>query len=249
MSAALTWQAGVDPDGKVKGYNIYKKDKKAYSLAGTSNGNFFEVNGLNPDLNYYFTVRTVDDKNSESKDSREVNTLDLKGYDITIEPFLIFPLGKFKDLNKNGFGVLVSATMKNVLIDNLNFGAALGFWYFSGATSDVKTSYMVPLLLQADYRYELFDYFFIVPKISAGMSYNYISYEVEPELYTGYGLDKEKKSKWSIEPLALAGLSFLYEFADYWYVSAGANYGLIYEKSGPMSFITVGAGAGAGRKF
>lgn len=246
MRVQLDWQEGVDPDGRVKAYNVYKKDQKGYSLAGTTNKNSFEVKGLNPDSNYFFVVRTVDDKNVESKNSKAVNSLQLKGYDISLEPFLIMPIGKFKEINKIGSGALINGTKTNLFVYDLDIGLALGFWYFKGAI-DVYLSYMVPLLATASYKFEIFKAFSIAPKVALGFSYNRLSYKVEPELYTGYGLDKVKKSKWSIEPVALAGVSLSYVIAEYWFASAGADYGMIYETGGPMSFITVSISAG--RRF
>ncbi len=233
MTAKLTWKAGFDADGSIKAYHIYQKTEKGFVSAGSSSNTEYEVRNLDAGRNYYFTVRSVDDKNDESEDSRLVNTLQLKGYDISIKPCLIFPFGKFKDINKIGYGALISGIKRDILLKGTELGFAFGYWNFSGAENDIEKSYMMPLVLTAGYRFEILYSFYIAPEISMGFSYNSISYKWKSPSYTG---TKDKKSKKSMEPIAMAGFSVSYDFADRWTIGAGASYGFIYEKDGSMQF-------------
>ena len=245
-TASLTWLPAIDPDGVIKSYNIYQKDKKGFVPAGKTDKTQFEAKNLDPNKNYYFYIRAVDDKNGESGDSRLVNTLDVQGYDVSLQPSYIIPFGTFKNINKMGFGALINVTKKDLLLEDLDLGVALGYWQFKGA-SDVDQSYMIPLLGTANYRIEVYPLLFIIPRIALGFSYISLSYKVESELYTGYGIIKDKKDKKGIEPLGFAGISINYGVTDYWFISAGADYGIIYETGGSMNFLVISMSAG--RKF
>ena len=238
MTATITWKAAFDVDGAIKSYKLYRKDVKGLTPAGETNKTTYQVSGLDADKSYRFILRSVDDKNSESDDSRTFSATMLKGYDVSLEFLYILPFGDFKKINDVGYGVLANCARENTLFYDLDIGIALGCWMYSGA-EDVESSYMIPLVATAMYRYAVSDSFFIAPRIALGMSYNSVSYKVESELYTGYGIDKETKSKNSIEPIAMAGLSVNYEFLDFWAIGLGANYGIIYETGGIMSFATV----------
>ena len=177
----------------------------------------------------------MDDKNSESGDSRFVSATLLKGYDISIMPCYILPFGKFKDLNEYGFGALVSGVKTDMFFYDLDIGVTLGYLQYSGA-EDVDSSYMIPLMATALYKYEVFDSLFIGPRVALGFSYNSITYKWESPSYTG---TKDKKTRSSVEPIAMAGFFADYNIADYWIIGAGASYGMIYETGGPMSFVAI----------
>jgi hypothetical protein len=243
MIAQLTWKAAFDADGSIKSYKIYRKDAKGFEKVGETNKAEFEIKDLDADKSYRFTVRSVDDKNAESDDSRLISATLLKGYDISILPCYILPFGKFKEINKSGYGALLSCVKTDMFYYDLDIGVALGYWQFSGAT-DVDTSYMIPLMATAVYKYEVFDSFYIGPRAALGFSYNSISYKWESPSYSG---TKEKKSRSSIEPIAMAGFFADYAVADYWIIGAGASYGLIYETGGPMNFVVINLSAT--RKF
>ncbi len=243
MSAKITWKAAFDADGSIRGYRIYRKDIKGYTSVGETNKTAYEISGLDADKSYRFVVRAVDDKNSESGDSRIVPATMLKGYDATVEFNYILPFGDFKKINDFGCGGLIHFAKTDALFYDTVVGIALGYWTYSGAT-DVDTSFMIPLLATAVYKYEIFDSFFIAPRIAAGFSYNKVSYKWESPSYSG---TKDKKSRSSIEPLIMAGVSVSYDFLDYWTAGFGVHYGMIYETDGPMSFVAFGLSAT--RKF
>ncbi|MFH0977196.1 MAG: fibronectin type III domain-containing protein [Spirochaetota bacterium] len=243
MTAKITWKAAFDADGSITGYRIYRSDVKGYTQVGETNKNTYEIKNLDADKSYRYAVRSIDDKNLESENSRLVAATLLKGYEAGVEFSYIKPFGDFKKINESGFGGLVSFSKTDALFYDMVIGLAVGYWKFSGAT-DVDSSYMIPLMATATYRYEAFDSFFIAPRVALGMSYNSVSYYWESPSFTG---TKEKKSRSGIEPIVMAGLSFNYEFADYWTVGLGANYGFVYETDGLMNFVT--GSLTAARKF
>ena len=157
------------------------------------------------------------------------------------------PLGDFKDIHKSGLGGRLYVNRENTFFENLDMGLSAGYWQFTVADSkksDIDDSTMIPFAVTACYRLNLSSIFNIVPHISIGASYNSITYMVEPETYSGYGLDKEKKSESSIEPLLLGGLTFECNVTHRIFITAGGEYGMLIEKSGNMPLAAASAGAG-----
>lgn len=244
MSALITWESSHDVDGKIKSYKIYRKDTDDVE---TTSRKEYEVKNLDPETVYFFNITALDNDGSESDKSRRVSTYDYRGYNLVVRPDYIFPLGRFSDVHEYGFGALVQGTMENVLIDDLSFGVETGYWQFEGVTTystSVNTSFMIPILLTASYRFNLIDELYVKPEIAAGMSFNFMDYESEVDLYTGYAIARENKTVWSIEPLVLAGFSFEYNITHRVYAIAGCDGGMLIETGGIIPFIKAGAGVG-----
>jgi hypothetical protein len=247
MTITLNWDATTDIDGKIREYKIYRRDKGGYTLAGTSVKNEFTVKNLDTEIVHYFYVTAIDDLKAESEKSKVVNSYDFLGYNISVKPDYIIPLGKFKDVNKRGAGALVCAEKENVLFEGFISGAELGYWQFQGAdseTSETDFSMMLPFAVILGYRIGPFAGFSIIPRLALGGTFNYMAYRSEPELYTGYGLEKEKKTKWSVEPLVKAGLELNLDITSRVYLLIAGDAGAVIEKSGFMPFATAAAGAG-----
>ncbi len=244
MSAILSWDNSADIDGKIKSYKIYQKDKTdPYTTAKPE----YEVKNLDAETVYFFNITAIDNDGGESDQSRRVSTYDYKGYNIAIKPDYIIPMGKFSNVHEFGLGALLQVTLENVFIDDLSFGAETGYWQFQGVETDsttVSASFMMPLVATASYRLNLFDEFYAVPELALGVSFNYMNYESEVDLYTGYAIAREKKTVWSVEPLVLAGLSFEFNISHRVYATAGCDFGMLVELSGIIPFVTVSAGAG-----
>ncbi len=244
MSALISWNNSTDVDGKIKNYKIYQKNKiEAYTSTKTE----YQINNLDPEEVYFFKVSAVDETNEESDKSRRVSTYDYKGYNLSIQPNYIVPFGTFKKIHKYGCGGLISGSRANTFFEDFEVGVSLGYWQYKGVTTEtavVDYSMMIPLIFSAGYRYNIADIFYIIPHIGLGGSYNYVEYQAEPELYTGYGLAMEKRSKWSIEPLVLAGVTFEFDITHRFYIMAGGDFGMIVEMNGvvPFAMATVGAG-------
>ncbi len=244
MSVNLSWTKTNDVDGKIKSYKIYQLDRKEAYAAYT---NSYEVKNLDPDDTYFFYLTAVDDFNMESKKSRRVSTYDYAGYNLTVQPNFIVPFGTFKKVHKYGYGGLISGSRSNTFFEDFEVGVSLGYWQYKGVTTEtavVDYSMMVPLIFTSGYRFNVADIFYVIPHIGLGGSYNYVEYQAEPELYTGYGLTMEKRSKWSIEPIVLGGVNFEYDITHRFYIMAGGDFGMIIEMSGVIPFATATFGAG-----
>jgi hypothetical protein len=246
FSVILAWDNAKDADGKIRSYKIYQKGGKEFF---NTNKTEFEVKNLEPDRIYTFQISAIDDNNEESDMSSKVRvkTYDNFAYNMSVQPNYIIPLGTFKKVHKYGAGALLYGNKENALFDDLDLGLAFGYWQFKGAdsdSSDVNYSMMIPLAVTAGYRINLFASLNVVPHIALGASFNYMSYKTEPELYAGYGLEKVKKTKWSIEPLVMAGLTLEYDITHRIFVTAGGDAGMLIEMSGiiPFASATVGAG-------
>lgn len=244
MNVLLSWEPASDIDGKIKSYKVYRKDNDDVI---STNKFEMEIKNLDPDKVYSFSISSIDDFDAESEKSRKISTFDYLGYNLTVQPNYIVPLGTFKDVHEYGYGALLCVSREDTFINNLDLGIALGYWQFEGAesdTSEVDYSMMLPFTITAGYRINLFSTFNMVPRIAIGGSYNYMKYLTEPELYTGYGLEKEEKTKWSVEPLVMAGLLFEFDITHRIYVTAGGDAGMLIEMSGiiPFASATVGAG-------
>jgi hypothetical protein len=244
MSVVLTWDAAADVDGTIKSYKVYQSGKED---AVTINKTEIEVKNLDPQNVYFFNITAVDDRDSESEKSRRLSSYGLSGYNFSIQPNYIIPLGTFKDVHESGLGALINMSRENTFIEHLDLGVALGYWQFTGVktdTSEVEYSMMVPFTITAGYRINMFSSFYMIPRIALGGSYNYMEYLAEPELYTGYGLEKEEKTKWSVEPLVMAGLMFEYDITHRLYITAGGDAGMVIEMSGIIPFASMTFGAG-----
>jgi hypothetical protein len=242
LTVTLTWDPAVDADGTVKEYKIFGKSTKDYEPAGATPKNFFEAKKLDANITHRFFIRAVDNKNEESENSSKVHSLIFKGYDISIQPLYIIPFGTFKKVHQYGYGAFINGMKKDFIWKNFDIGATTGYVQYKGAETDsgkVNSSFTIPLLATAEYRFEFHEIFAVIPRLALGLSYNKINYQAEPAYYTGYGLDQEKKDKSAIEPMLMGGVSVQCDVFDYWFARLGSEYGMMYEKAGMLQFATI----------
>jgi hypothetical protein len=234
-TARLTWKPGVSPDGKVKEYRILRKEGRKYSAIGTSGGTGFEIKNIPLTEVGHFAVRTIDENGWESAESRLVNTFPLDLF-TGFEAGYIFPLGKMKDMHSGGYGGLFHVRKSGLFSDSLEAGISAGYWRLTGS-GDVDSSTMIPLLAALRCRIG-FGPFFIVPGISAGMSFNSIDYQA----YADPNPVKTGRKRSSLEPLVTGGLSLRYEISDRFSVFAGADAAAVIESGDIFPFISFNAG-------
>ncbi len=103
-------------------------------------------------------------------------------------PVYLIPTGKLRDITENGYGFLVGATLHDVGISltektifDLDFTLMTGFWYLdakkrSDTESELKSAFMIPLILNARYPFVFYDRFFAAPALCVGVNYNNINY-------------------------------------------------------------------------
>ena len=225
----IAWDPVVDIDGEVKGYNIYlsreEKDEKISTVTSTE----FEIP---EDLSVYdLRITAIDDRGDESPASRIRHPRALK---IGVHPFYFVPQGKLADMFEPGYGVLGSISFKNFFLQNFEWGISGGAVELKGAESDkIDGMLLAPVTLDLGYHLHITEWLSFMPYASAGYAWMDIKY---------ISLFEEKK-KSSYEPLGRAGAALSLEF-DYFHISAGADYGAIYESSGYKPFYEVYIKAG-----
>lgn len=220
----VAWDPVTDPDGTVRGYNVYylkeDKEEKIATIIGTE----FEI----PDDKSVYDLRitAVDDKNDESPASRVKHPRALK---IMAQPLYFMPMGTLADMFDPGFGGLVYIGFKNFFMQNLEFGISCGAVKLPGKDADkIDGMLFVPVTFDAGYNFTISETFSIMPYVSAGYTYMNIN-------YTAFYEEKNKKT-W--EPVSRAGVMVNMEF-EYIQVSAGGCYGFIYETAELKPFIEV----------
>ena len=238
MTVKLRWKAADDACGRVRSYNIYMKKQGTFRLAASTERTEAEIPGLDPNERYSFFVRTVDDTNAESANSREADTsgsaAPASGFAISAAPCFIAPFGKLSQVNGNGFGARVSAIYRGILSERLGAGLSAGFWVFEGKKSGMQSSVMVPLTAAAECRFLPLERFAITPEVRAGYSCNRISYRGLK--YSPGGFYMGTTTKTSFEPVASAGLRLEYLFGTRCSAGLGVSCGSVFETGGLQSF-------------
>jgi len=168
-------------------------------------------------------------------------------FDIAVAPVFLMPLADFEDLFSKGYGGLISFRYVGSDKSNNVFSFTTGYIKLNakeetddGFPSGVYDGYIIPFLINYEYRLDVFTYVEIAPSISAGMSLNKSAYDdksntVSGTLPTGY-TPKKEKYKMKYEPMALAGLNLLYllTFTDTLFIKV--EYGTIYEQDADIFF-------------
>lgn len=235
-TARLTWEAGLSVDGRIRGYKVLEKTGTRYKDVGFAPKNEFEIKNVDKSRNYFFTLRTVDEKGWESENSRIVNTLPLEA-DFSIEGSFILPFGKFKNVHSLGYGAMLRAIKPNIPFYNFEAGIALGYWQFKGA-NDVTSSFMVPALATLGYRVNVWRLVF-TPRVAAGLTFNQATYN---SLVNGVGPAKEKKNTSAIEQLVMAGMMINLAVTDRFSCFIGADAGSVVETRNLFPFLAMNAG-------
>lgn len=224
LSVKMKWDAAKNDDN-VKKYNIYHKENDKYKQVKSTDKTETEIGNLEPGRTHYFSVSSVNNKNSESVDNPEAAIRHFFGYIASIQYLYIYPLGKFSDINRNGNGALLNLARENVLIKNLNIGLSAGYIGFKPGWI-VENSFMIPVIADAIYKIDILNRLSILPHISLGYSYNKITVS---DFTTG-------SSGSSLDPLLLAGAKIQYSLSELVLFNAGADYGIVFEKNTRFTF-------------
>lgn len=225
----IVWDPVNDVDGEIKGYNIYYVKDGVNEKISVSTGAEYEI----PEGKSVYDLRITafDDRSDESPASRIRHPRALK---MGLQPFYFAPQGKLGEMFEPGFGLLASISFKNFFYQNLEWGFSGGVVELSGKDSEKYDSMMlVPVTLDMGYHFHLNEWLSLVPFISAGYTWMGIKYI---SLF-------QEMNKTASEPLARAGAAISFEF-DYFHISAGADYGAIYESSGYKPFYEIFLRAG-----
>ena len=245
MHIKISWDKSKALDGTIIAYNVYREDPKKDTLLASVPYTEFPIYNLTPGKQDYYFVRSVDFRNVESKNSYRTSS----GYDFKLgfQLMSIIPLYAFGNIHTVGFGFLINSEWQNVFFKNFNIGISVGYWELQGKSnliSSIDYSMMVPFFATVSYRIAPASFISIIPRIAIGYSINYVAYRVEPELYTGYGLDRISKTRIAFEPLMLAGFAVQWELSYRAYLNVGGDFGMIFERGGPLTFVGVSIEAG-----
>lgn len=254
----LKWKASY---GKVKYYKVYVKVKGGkYKYTGKTDKKqtkktIYTIRGLKDNLKYICIVRALDEEGYESLPSNEVEVniakvseavkkmqnVGVSNVQMMLSGSYLMPIRNMSEILSPGYGTLLNVSFKDLLIKNLLLGIDTGFFYFSGNREDVDKTYMVPFLLSVQYRFNILKSLSILPKVSAGGSYNVVS--SDEEVIT---LNKEPSyyNESSFQPVASAGVVVSYLIGSQYIINIGADYRGIFEADGIVDFISFNAGFG-----
>lgn len=238
FTATLRWGPGIDPDGTIAGYTVYRFAEKGKKLEAKVTATEYAAPGLADRGRHYFKITSIDDRGDESKNAAAITV----GWNILIEANLnyITPLGTFGDMLKPGWGAMMTVGTKNVFFRGFDIGITAGYWSFEGNYRDIESSVMVPALAMARWRYTILDGLWAAPTARIGYSYNTIDYKKRNP--STFALDTVSES--AFEPMALGGVDIHWKAWKSLTVSAGASYGAVFEKGETMTLVELHLGAG-----
>jgi len=218
---SVKWSESNDPDGKVKGYNVYNRDEKEKKKIATVKTPEYTV----PDnvSVYKLEISSFDDLDMESDRVRVLMPLQLV---ISAAPTAFSLSGDLGGMFDPGYGGTVNIGLRNFMFQNFETGLSFSYITLPGKEEkNTDTLNYIPITVYAGYHFRVGDWFSLFPFAKLGESYSkvkYISYSVEEE-------------KTIIDPLAAAGLS-LTASSDNFTFSIGGDYGIIYESAGVKPF-------------
>ena len=254
----IQWKAPyVPPDH----YRVYlRKAGEESRFVGKTGSLKYTIRKLADGTRYHVKVTAVDSKDQESVPSDEIVLTTLKetgmdikkdrpkkgvdhDYTLSASYHFLMPLGDLSDLFKYGHGVSLAFDRENLFLEGLAAGIDAGFYRMFPAGENTKSGMMIPACLKIAYRLELFDGFFIVPELAGGATWNILKYDQDGHPVGGA---IQYKTKSQIEPLARGGLFLrLLLFKDF-YLSAGAEYLMIFEKSRSLGMLSFSGGLSYG---
>lgn len=167
----------------------------------------------------------------------------------------LMPLGDFSDLYETGFGGMLDFSYISEKQQNYRLSFRTGYFHLlaeeendDGYKTGISNGFIIPFLLNYEYRFSLFFYkrVKIAPSAAAGISVNRAVYDdrsgtISGGVPTGQAAVKDKSAV-SIEPMALAGINIFYmlNWTDSIFIKSEG--GMIYESDTPMYFTLLNAG-------
>lgn len=189
-------------------------------------------------------VRTEQSKKQTAPPGQVTNSE--SDYLFSFKPGVIFPLFKFGEVSKTGYGFSAELIRKKYFLNKFDSGIEAGFFYSEG--KDLMDSrsqiynrfFIVPLYLSAFYRSHLTEKISIIPVLSVGATYLDVKYK---DHSTG-PLSESESHKKLFEPSLKAGISLNWNFTEKITIGTGFDYGFIFEKKGILHFTIFNINAG-----
>jgi hypothetical protein len=221
---SVKWNEANDPDGKVKGYNIYNRDEKEKKKIATVKTPEYTVPENIPV--YKLEIASVDDLDMESDKVRVLMPLKLV---ISAAPAAFSLSGDLGEMFDPGYGGTVNIGLRNFMFQNFETGISFSYFTLPGKEEmNTDTLNFMPLTVYAGYHLWFGDHFSLFPFAKLGESYSKVK-------YTELAGETEKTV---IDPIAATGLS-LAASSDNFTFSIGGDYGIIYESAGVKYFYEV----------
>jgi hypothetical protein len=237
-TAELKWNPSADSDGTVKGYNIYRDDIGMDKPTGKSSAPAYSANNLIAEMDYFFTVKAVDDMNEESEEGAFISTRERPFVLVEVKTGYFMPQGRLGEMLKNGYGITLSLYKTDLLLRNIEAGFSAGYRMFEGNDDTTDSSYMIPITANLRYRFPIIQDVALVPEISGGYFYNSIDYMK----LNHSTLQTEMITNTAFEPAMICSLNLDYKFTERVRAFAGGDYVNIFESDGRVNLISANAG-------
>jgi len=216
----IRWSESKDPDGKIKGYNIYSRDDRKVKLASVKKPEYQVPDDVSV---YKIEITAEDDMGSESPRARVFMPVQLV---VSAAPSAFVLTGDLGEMFGPGYGGMINIGFRNILFQNFEAGLNGGYYTFKGKEEkNTDSMFMIPLTIYAGYHLGIGDWLSLFPFVKMGEAYSMVK-------YTGLSGETEKTI---IDPVAAAGLS-LTAGGDRFTFSVGADYGFLYESAGLKPF-------------
>jgi len=237
-TAELKWSPSADSDGTVKGYNIYRDDIGMDKPAGKSTTPVYSAKNLIAEMDYFFTVKSVDDRNEESEDGALISTRERPFVLVEMKTGYFMPQGHLGRMLKNGYGITLSLYKTDFLFRNIEAGFSAGYRMFEGNDDTTDSSYMIPITANLRYRIPIIQDIALVPGISGGYFYNSIDYMK----LNHSTLQTEMITNTAFEPAMICSVDADYKLSERVRAFAGGDYVMIFESEDRVDLISANAG-------
>lgn len=220
-NVSVMWDHASDPDGKVKGYNIYNRSgEEKKKIATVKKPEYSVPENISV---YKLEISSVDDLDMESDKVRVLMPGQLV---VSAAPTVLKFTGDLGEMFDPGYGGTVNLGMRNYIYQNFETGMSFGYITFTGKEEkNTDTLNFMEMTVYAGYHLRISDWFSVFPYAKSGINYS----EAD---YTSLAVEKKKTI---IDPVAAAGLS-LTASSDRFTLSLGAGYGFLYESAGIKPF-------------
>lgn len=145
------------------------------------------------------------------------------------------PYGFFKKKASTGYAINVAIKFEDILFNNFILGAEGDYIYFNGKKNVTHHTIIVPILLNAGYRFKYFNLSFI-PTTAFGFSYNNL-YTYNSNSTTDYTKNTNTKPILRINP------KFEFKVNDFFRTYVGFSHNTIFESAGNIYFLSYTIGA------
>jgi len=237
------WNEAADPDGKVSGYRVYRREVGKMELIAETKKRVYTVSAKENINKIYITA--FDDLKAESGIVK-VHDPYIPEMRISVNPAFLLTTGSLRDISGIGFGSTFKLEISNYFLPRLELAPEISVFYLSGKDdfteeeSAFNAMLFMPVMFNTGYAFYPLEKLAVIPFVSLGMTAVYFNYS-----YFDIPASAEKDiQKTEFKPAAGAGLHLRYSITDSISVNLGLDYRTFFEEEGIISYITASAGAG-----